>query len=1244
MKKYILMLLAAAGISAASAQKVTLLNRHTVQVQLKSGQMMYLDFYGNNIFRLFQDPAGGELRDPAAQPAAQILVDNPRREVSLSLQGNTVQTPTLSLTVKAEGQLEVKHREGSLSRQAGEQQRVLEIRPAEFKKGKTQLTLSKEAKDHFYGGGCQNGRFSHQGQRIAIVNTNNWVDGGVASPAPFYWSTSGYGVMGYTFTPGQYDFAQEGQVTLMHETSYLDYFFMFNPYSLGLLNDYYQLTGNPVLLPKFGFYEGHLNAYNRDYWTEKEGGFMLYEDGKRYNESQQDNGGIRESLNGEKNNYQFSARAAIDRYLDNDMPLGWFLPNDGYGAGYGQTETIDGNVQNLREFGEYARSKGVEIGLWTQSDLHPKEGVEALLQRDIVKEVRDAGVRVLKTDVAWVGAGYSFGLNGVADVAQIMPYYGDNARPFIITLDGWAGTQRYAGIWTGDQTGGEWEYIRFHIPTYIGCGLSGQPNVSSDMDGIFGGKNMPVNIRDFQWKTFTPMQLNMDGWGSNPKYPQALGEPAMSINRNYLKLKAVLMPYTYTLAREAVDGKPMIRAMFLEDEQASDFLMGTATQYQFMYGADMLVAPIYKETRMDKEGNDVRNGIYLPKGMWMDVFDGKVYEGGRILNDFVSPIWKLPVFVRLGAVIPVTEAHNTPDKARRDLLKLWVVPGEKHEFHLYDDDGKTDAYLRGEATEQLLTSSLDAKGRLTVKCGKVNGDYQSFVREKEVSLVIPLNGEGRYGKVVAKVNGKKVAASVKLAEEPTLFAAYMPVLKQQIPVVKQLCITLQDKVDVTACEVTVEVDGIRLDLDNPDLASTGALQAPKASLTPDGAYWLTPRWEAVQNADYYEIAYDGQTYSTIKQLSYTIDGLEAETHYEMKLRAVNKEGTSEWTSLAATTLADPLQHAVRGARAETSCENQGGQGANHLVDFDETSIWHTAWSGNAVPFDLTIDLRSVNVLDKLQYMPRPDAGNGTILKGTYEVSLDRLEWTPCGEFSWARNGEVKELTFQARPTARFVRFHVTEAVGNFGSGHQIYVFRVPGSEFYIPGDINKDGRIDENDLTSYTNYTGLRKGDGDFEGYISKGDLNRNGLIDAYDISAVAVELEGGVSSRKVPAVEGQVTVKADKTAFNAGDELTITVEGKGLKSVNALSLCLPYDATLLEYVGVQADGIAQMYNMTYDRLHTDGHKALYPTFVNLGEQPYAEGDKVLFTLKMRAKKKGKFAPKYYDGMLVDKYQNVVKF
>lgn len=50
---------------------------------------------------------------------------------------------------------------------------------------------------------------------------------------------------------------------------------MVNDSPVALLNDFYQLTGNPVLLPKFGFYEGHLNAYNRDYWKEDEKGYSV---------------------------------------------------------------------------------------------------------------------------------------------------------------------------------------------------------------------------------------------------------------------------------------------------------------------------------------------------------------------------------------------------------------------------------------------------------------------------------------------------------------------------------------------------------------------------------------------------------------------------------------------------------------------------------------------------------------------------------------------------------------------------------------------------------------------------------------------------------------------------------------------------------------------------------------------------------------------------------------------------------
>ena len=381
----VLSLAAACGAFSVSAETVvTKLNPHAVEVDFDGGTQMLVDFYGDNIFRLFSDPDGGIVKPPVADPPAQILVDSPRAdmgEVTITSDKDRIYVTTSKVKIT----LEKKSPLFSVTNLSTGKTVVETLSPVEFDGGMTKLSVKTGPGEYFYGGGVQNGRFSHRGKTIEIRNTNSWTDGGVASPTPYYWSTGGYGMMWHTFAPGSYDFGatDPGVVSLSHEIPYLDMFFMVSPSPVGLLNDFYQLTGNPVLLPKFGFYEGHLNAYNRDYWKEDDNG-ILYEDGKKYKESQTDNGGIRESLNGElPGNYQFSARAVIDRYNAHDMPLGWILPNDGYGAGYGQTSTLDGNVQNLREFGEYARKHGVEIGLWTQSDLHPKDGIEPLLQRDI---------------------------------------------------------------------------------------------------------------------------------------------------------------------------------------------------------------------------------------------------------------------------------------------------------------------------------------------------------------------------------------------------------------------------------------------------------------------------------------------------------------------------------------------------------------------------------------------------------------------------------------------------------------------------------------------------------------------------------------------------------------------------------------------------------------------------------------------------------------------------------------------
>jgi putative glycosyl hydrolase len=753
---------ATSGDMAFVIKKARKVNAHTVELTDAQNRKITVDFYGNNIFRIYQDPAGSAPHNPEAKPAADILVEQPRKQVArLELQQND-QNCTLT-TDEIKVVFDNKNSGFAVYKKNEIDPVISSPSFRTFDNDGTHLELTCSPGEYFYGGGVQNGRFSHRGQRIAIENTNNWVDGGVASPTPFYWSTKGYGMLWHTFKPGLYDFGATDakKVKLRHGEKYLDVFFWVGDRPEALLDGFYQLTGNPVLLPKFGFYEGHLNAYNRDYWTEaKDGkGFMKMEDGKTYNESQKNNGGIRESLNGELENYQFSARAAIDRYLNNDMPLGWFLPNDGYGAGYGQTTTLDGNIKNLKSFGDYARSKGVEIGLWTQSDLHPKDSIEALLQRDIVKEVRDAGVRVLKTDVAWVGWGYSFGLNGVADVGKIMPKYGNNARPFIISLDGWAGTQRYAGIWSGDQTGGDWEYIRFHIPTFIGSGLSGQPNITSDLDGIFGGKNIPVNVREFQWKTFTPMELNMDGWGANPKYPQALGGKSTALNRWYLKLKSELLPYTYTAAAQAINGRPIIRPMFMEER--NDYTLGKRTQYQYMYGDAFLVAPVYQNTAADAEGNDRRDGIYLPQGTWVDYFTGDRYEGGRILNDFDAPLWKLPVLVKADAIIPMANPNNNPSQIRKDLRIYEIYAQHGTKALEYDDDGRTQAYLTGENTNTQLSTSVNKK-TLTFKAERTAGDFDGYIRNKATELRINVTRTPKA--VMAQVGANK---AVKLTEVKT---------------------------------------------------------------------------------------------------------------------------------------------------------------------------------------------------------------------------------------------------------------------------------------------------------------------------------------------------------------------------------------------------------------------------------------------------------------------------------------------
>ncbi len=560
----------------------------------------------------------------------------------------------------------------------------------------------------------------------------------------------------------------------------------------------------------------------------------------------------------------------------------------------------------------------------------------------------------------------------------------------------------------------------------------------------------------------------------------------------------------------------------------------------------------------------------------------------------------------------------------------------------------------------MITSAVTKNDALiTIETAK--GEFEGFIKVKATSFVINVTAKPK--SVAAKIGGKSI--KLKEAKSASEFAQLQtgyfyeaaPNLNkfatrgnefEKVVITKnpQVLVKLP-ATDVTLNKVELTIKDFRFEPIDKNRISTGALTVPTLAQVTDknkGAFTLTPTWQKVNRADFYEIEFNDVMYSTIKDTTLVFDGLTPETAYSFKLRAVNKDNNSDWVEINAKTTTNPLQFAIKGIVAETTAENQGGSGVNKLFDFDEVSMWHTKWGVNSIPLDMVIDLKSINTLEKFNYLPRSGRGNGILLKGTVFYSYNKENWIEAGPFEWANSDEVKVFNFKNNPSARYLKINVTEGVGGFGSGRELYVFKVPGTESYIPGDINNDRVIDRNDFTSYINYTGLRKGDADFEGYISNGDLNKNNLIDAYDIAVVATQLEGRARGSRTEKVAGSIEISAAKQNYNKDEIIEVIVKGTNLIVVNALSFALPYNPQDFEFVAIQSLNVKQMENLTNDRLHTNGDKVLYPTFVNLGNKEILSGTSDLFIIKLKAKRKLKFNLTVQDGFLVDKNLNTIKF
>ncbi len=257
-------------------------------------------------------------------------------------------------------------------------------------------------------------------------------------------------------------------------------------------------------------------------------------------------------------------------------------------------------------------------------------------------------------------------------------------RPFLLTRSGYSGIQRYAAVWSGDNTSA-WDQLRLSVPLLCSLGLSGVPFVGADIGGFHGNCTPELFARWIQAGVFYPFCRAHTMLGSRPQEPWSFGARVLKIATEYISLRYSLMPYIYNVLREsAVSGLPAMRAPVLEFP--NDVPCHTLED-EFLFGPALLVAPVM-------EKGAVRREVYLPPGEWIDYQSGERLEGSRKIT-VSAPLEKLPLFIRSGFIIPSVIPHQYESGRLGDTLTLNVECGADSWLELYEDDGISFNFREG---------------------------------------------------------------------------------------------------------------------------------------------------------------------------------------------------------------------------------------------------------------------------------------------------------------------------------------------------------------------------------------------------------------------------------------------------------------------------------------------------------------------------------------------------------------------
>jgi len=330
-----------------------------------------------------------------------------------------------------------------------------------------------------------------------------------------------------------------------------------------------------------------------------------------------------------------------------------------------------------------------------------------------------------------------------------------NVRPFVLTRASYAGGQRYAATWTGDNLS-TWNHLRQTTPQLLNLSLSGFSLSGADVGGFGGSPSPELLTKWLMLAAFQPIDRDHAAKGTRPHEVWADGPEQEAIRRRYIEERYKLMPYLYTAAEETSrDGIPILRPLFVEYPHATSdgHPLDLDAPGEFFFGPSILVAaaPLPDDVAPYE--------VHLPPGTWYDYWTGAkldrrapVGSHDQEIRDpaaapaltpvMVQPgLADLPIYVRAGSIVPmqplVQSTGETPD-GPLTLRVFLPEPGESCGGDLYQDYGKSFDFRKGVYLRLHLTCEVAADGSVTVRLPRREGSFQpwwSAVRVEAVGFV-----------------------------------------------------------------------------------------------------------------------------------------------------------------------------------------------------------------------------------------------------------------------------------------------------------------------------------------------------------------------------------------------------------------------------------------------------------------------------------------------------------------------------